>query len=100
MRTIRVSRSFLAALHELLAYGEARFGKAVVDDKRTRVERAIERILKEYPGIGRLEEHLGLYSYPVTRTPFVLLDDKELRMHLVVHARADRARVALDEIEW
>jgi len=103
MRTIRVSRSYLAALHELLAYGEARFGSAVVDDKRARIERTIANILSDYPGIGRFEPHLGLHSYPVTRTPFVLLydfDDEELRLHLIVHARADRTRIAVDDIQW
>lgn len=103
MRTIRVSRSYLAALHELLAYGEARFGSIVVDDKRARVERTIAHILRDYPGIGRFEANLGVYSHPVARTPFVLLydfDDAELRLHLIVHGRADRSRIAIDDIEW
>jgi hypothetical protein len=103
MRTIRVSRSYLAALHELLAYGEARFGRLVVDDKRARVERTIGHILRHYPGIGRFDTDLGIYSYAVTRTPFILLydfDDNELRMHLIVHGRADRSRVPLGDIEW
>jgi plasmid stabilization system protein ParE len=103
MRAVRVSRTFVAALHDLLAYGEARFGSAVVDDKRARVERAIELLLATYPAIGSCETNLGVYSYVVTRTPFVLLydfDDAELRIHLVVHARADRSRTAIDEVEW
>jgi hypothetical protein len=103
MRAIRISKSYLVALHELLAYGEARFGSAVVDDKRARVEHTIEQILSEYPGIGRFEANLGVYSYAVTSAPFVLLydfDDVELRIHLIVHAGADRSRVALAEIEW
>jgi hypothetical protein len=103
MRTIRVSRSYLAALHELLAYGEERFGRLVVDEKRSRVERTIANILRDYPGIGRFEANLGVYSYPVARTPFVLLydfDDTELRLHLIVHGRADRSRIASDDIEW
>lgn len=103
MRAIRVSRSYLEALHELLTYGEARFGSTVVDDKRTRVERTIAHILRDYPGIGRFEINLGVYSYPVTRTPFVLLydfDDNELRVHLIVHGRADRSRIALDDVDW
>ena len=62
MRAIRVSRSYLNALHELLAYGEARFGSVVVNDKRTRVEHTIAHILRDYPGIGRLEVNLGVYS--------------------------------------
>jgi plasmid stabilization system protein ParE len=103
MRTVRVSRSYLAALHELLAYGEARFGSLVVDDKRERVERTIGQILRDYPGIGRFEAHLGVFSYPVTRTPFVLLydfDDHEIRLHLITHARADRTRIELDDVVW
>jgi plasmid stabilization system protein ParE len=103
MRVIRVSRSYLAALHELLAYGESRFGSAVVDDKRARIEHTIEQILSEYPGIGRFETNLGVYSYAVTRAPFVLLydfDDVELRIHLIIHASSDRSRVSLAEIEW
>jgi plasmid stabilization system protein ParE len=102
MRVIRVSRSYLAALHELLAYGESPFGSAVVDDKRARIEHTIEQILSEYPGIGRFETNLGVYSYAVTRAPFVLydFDDVELRIHLIIHASSDRSRVSLAEIEW
>jgi hypothetical protein len=103
MRAIRVSRSHLTALYELLAFGEARFGSPVVDDKRARVERTIEHILSRYPGIGRYEASLGVYSYPVAGTPFVLLydfDDAELRVHLVVHAHADRSRAPLGDVEW
>jgi plasmid stabilization system protein ParE len=103
MRAIRVSRTYLEALKELLAYGEARFGTTVVDEKRARIERTIAHILRDYPGIGRFETDLGVYSYPVTRTPFVLLydfDDNELRVHLIAHGRADRSRIALDDVDW
>ena len=89
MRAIRISNSYLLALHELLAYGKSRFGSAVVNDKRARIEHTIGEILSEYPGIGKYEATLGVYSYAVTSAPFVLLydfDDVELRIHLIVHA--------------
>ncbi len=46
---------------------------------------------------------LGICAYHVTATPFVLLydyDDTELRIHLIIHAKADRAQIDLSAVEW
>jgi hypothetical protein len=103
MRLIRVSRTYLSMLTEQLAYGETQFGSRVVDDKRGRISHTIGRVLAHNPRIGLFDQTLDIHYYPVGRTPFVLLydfDDVELRIHLIIHARADRSRVDLTQVEW
>lgn len=103
MRAIRASRDYRAALHELLAYGEAQFGGRVVDTKRALVSKTITELLAAHPAIGIFDRHLDVYVYPVSDTPFVLLydfDDAEVRIHLIVHRRANRQRLNLTAIEW
>lgn len=99
MRTIRVSKTYLAALHGLLAFGQARFGSRVVDEKRALVSHTISEILAVHPAIGAFDEALGVYFHPASRTPFVLLydfDDAELRIHLIIH----RSRLDLSDVRW
>ena len=46
---------------------------------------------------------LGVCTYSVTGTPFVLLydfDDQELWMWLVIHGNADRSKVNLKSVVW
>jgi hypothetical protein len=103
MRVVRVSKSFLSALHEQLAFGESRFGSGIVDEKRRRISYTISTLLTSYPAIGALDEGLGVFFHPVSRTPFLLLydfDDAELRIHLIIHRQADRSRVDLAAVEW
>lgn len=103
MRTIRVSRTFLDQLNELLDQGEQRFGRAVIDEKKSLVYGAIRKHIALFPASRMREPDLGLYIYPVTATPFVLLydyDDVELRIHFVLHKRADRTGIDPSDIEW
>jgi len=103
MRKVRVSWSYLSALHEQLTFGEMRFGAKVVDDKRRRISEVIREVLAIYPAVGVFDEALEIYHYPVSGTPFVLLydfDDSELRIHLIIHRRADRSNVDINRIEW
>jgi hypothetical protein len=103
MRSIRVSQTYLAALHEQLAFGQSRFSDKIVEEKRRRVSQTIQDVLALYPAIGARDNELGVYFHPVSQTPFVLLydfDDVELRIHLIVHRRADRSRVDLTSVEW
>ncbi len=103
MRSIRVSRTYLAALHHLLAFGEAHFGRAVVDEKRKRISYVIRNVLAVYPTVGAFDESLEIHFYAVSGTPFVLLydfDDAELRIHLIIHRRANRSSVDIADIDW
>jgi hypothetical protein len=103
MRKITVSRSYLSALHEQVAFGELRFGARVVDEKRRRISSVIREVLAVYPAVGAFDEALGVFHYPVAGTPFILLydfDHEELRVHLIVHRRADRSKVDIDSVDW
>ncbi|KAF2989362.1 hypothetical protein OGR47_07760 [Methylocystis sp. MJC1] len=103
MRSIRVSRTYLAALHDLLAFGHTRFGRAVVDEKRKRISDVIRNVLAVYPTIGGFDESHGIHFHAVSGTPFVLLydfDEAELRIHLVIHRRANRSSVDVANIDW
>ena len=75
-------------------------GRAGLDRPRGSASRAIRpSYLGTTVNWGRTDQLDQL----VTRTlPIVSYDhdDEEFRIHLVVHARADRSRVALDEINW
>lgn len=49
------------------------------------------------------DQFLDIWSYTVTGAPFVLLydfDDTELRVHLIVHAAADRMLIDLLSVQW
>jgi len=101
MRSIRLSQSFRDELPRLLAQG-TRFGAAVIADKRSRVVHTIEHVLAQHPK-RPVDPVLGLCAYPVTKTPFVLLydyDDRELRVHLIIHGGMDRTAVDLSKVVW
>jgi len=103
MRKIVVSRGYLKALHEQLAFGKARFGARIVDEKRRRIFSVIRDVLAVYPAIGAFDEALRVFHYPVSGTPFVVLydfDSDELRIHLIIHRRADRSNVDIDKVDW
>lgn len=103
MRTVKVSKTYLAALHEQLVFGQTRYGDRIVDDKRARVSDTISKVLAKHPAIGVFDAALGLHFHPVSRTPFLLLydfDEVELRIHLIVHRRADRSRLDRSQVDW
>ena len=102
MRRIRLSRTYQHELEELLEQGIPRFGLAVVEQKRDLVNDTIEQFLARHPR-RPVDPVLGIWSYPVTDAPFVLLydfDDHELRIHLIIHESADRTLIDLATIEW
>jgi ParE toxin of type II toxin-antitoxin system, parDE len=103
MRHVRLSKTFLFQLDDLLAQGEAKFGARVADDKLDRVYATINNHLAFFPATKRPDRKLGLHLYPVTKTPFVLaydFDDDELRIHFVLHSSADRRLVDPSDVEW
>ena len=102
MRRVRRSRTFVQSFQALLEQGVPKFGLRVVQEKRAAVEEAITNFLVLYPK-RPIDPEIGLFTYPVSGTPFLLIydfDDDELRIHLIVHARSDRGRIDLDTIEW
>ena len=102
MRSIRLSRSFNDELVALLEQGVLRFGTKVVAEKRALVFRTIQHFLAEYP-VRTVDPYIGLCTYAVTGTPFVLIydyDDNELRIHLIIHGAADRTQIDLATFKW
>ena len=88
---------------ELLNQGEPKYGRAVVDSKQDIVYEVILGHIAHFPGTARREQPHGLFTYPVRKTPFVVLydyDDVEVRIHFVLHNRADRTRIDSSGIEW
>ena len=103
MRLIRVSLTFNDQLNDLLEYGELRFGRALVEEKKARVYSTIRKHLAFFPASRVRDPELGLHFYPVTGTPFVLVydyDDAELRIHFVLHKRADRSQIDPADVDW
>ena len=103
MRQVRRSVSFIEEFQRLLRQGLAKFGYLVVEEKRALVEACIVGILAHHPSTRRVELAIGLYTYPVTGTPFVLVydfDDSELRVHYIFHESSDRAALDMSRIEW
>ncbi|AHB50245.1 hypothetical protein W911_12075 [Hyphomicrobium nitrativorans NL23] len=103
MRSIRVSRTFNDQLNALLAYGEERFGRAVAEEKKTLVYAIIRDHLAWFPASHIRDPELGLHFYPVTHTPFTLVydfDEAELRIHFVLHQRADRGSLDPGDVAW
>lgn len=102
MRRVRLSKTFGVEAEALLEQGVARFGFAVIEQKRNLIRKTIEQYLALYPR-RPVDPILGIWSYPVTDTPFVLIydfDDAELRIHLMIHERADRTLIDLSTVDW
>ena len=102
MRAVRLSRTYREELLELLSQGLPRFGATVVAEKRERVIDTIDNFLAHYP-VRPVDPVIGICAHHVTKTPFVILydyDDAEVRIHLVIHAAADRTLVDLNTVVW
>lgn len=102
MRRVVRSRTYVEQLKTFIAQGTETFGAAVAERTLARIDHAIEQHLAHYPKKS-IDEQIGLYIYPVARTPFVLIydfDDSELRVHFIVPARADRTRIDPMSAEW
>jgi len=100
-RVIR-SRTYVAQLKTFLAQGTETFGAAVAERTLARIDRTIEQHLARYSKKS-IDDGLGLYTYAIGRTPFVLIydfDEHELRVHFIVPARADRTRIDPKSADW
>jgi hypothetical protein len=103
MRTVRISKTFVRQLNELLAFGEDRFGSRVVDEKRTLVYAAIREKLALTPRLKRPHKRLKLTVYLVSKTPFMVLydfDDAELRVHFAFQKGASFRGLDPKSAEW
>lgn len=102
MRKVRLSQTYRVELRALLSQGLPRFGVQTVRRSRDRVERAIEQTLAQHPR-RLIDPQVGICTYHVSKTPFVLLydfDDRELRVHLLIHGSMDRAAIDLTKVVW
>ena len=102
MRSIKYSKTFFDEFAELLAQGIDRFGAKVVAQKRALVLDTIKDFLAHHP-VRPIDPDLGICAYPITGAPFVVIydyDDNELRVHLVIHAKADRRLIDLSTVVW
>jgi plasmid stabilization system protein ParE len=102
MRRVVRSRTYVAQLKTFIERGTETFGFAVAQRTLARIDRTIEQHLVDFPK-RPIDGLLGLYVYQVTRTPFALIydfDESELRVHFIVAARADRAKIDPAAAEW
>jgi len=96
-RAVRLSRTFNDQLVELIDFGAQRFGRRVAEQKKEKVFATIEGLLAQTPAAKHPHPTLGLVVYPITDTPFIVLDDfteTELRVHFDFHKSA-----SLDELD-
>lgn len=103
MRTARFSITANDQLNTLLAQGLTNYSAAFVEEKRQLVYGAIRRHIVQFPATRVRDVDLGLYLYPVAKTPFVLVydfDNAEVRIHFVLHKSADRRRIDPTTAEW
>ena len=103
MRAVRLSITFNDQLNELLAYGEDRFGMALVEQKKEIVYATIEGFLARHPNAKRPDREHGLCAHPISKTPFVVLhdfDSAELRVHFIFHKHADLRDLDPLSAEW
>jgi hypothetical protein len=103
MRRVRTSLSFVEQLQAFIEEGVAHFGQEVATAKGERVLYVIENILAIFPERKLRHSSIRLFTYPISKTPFVVLydfDDNELRVHFIVHGRADRASFDTKQAQW
>jgi hypothetical protein len=100
---LRISKTFDRQLVELLDQGAERFSEAIIDEKRRLVYDTLRNTILPFPGLKRADGTLGLVVYPITKTPFVVLydfNDAEVRVHLILHRKADIDLTDRASIEW
>jgi hypothetical protein len=103
MRRIRRSVTYVTQLQDLLDFSAATFGMTVASAKLARIDKLLKDNLAYFPATGLHDTQLKLFVYPISQTPFVVIydfDDTELRLHMIVHGRADRSRINPDEVKW
>ena len=90
-------------MNTLLAQGLAYYSAEFVEQKRQLVFAAIRRHIIHFPATRICDSELGLYLYPVTKTPFVIVydfDDAEVRIHFILHKSADRRSIDPTSATW
>ena len=103
MRTARFSVTANDQFNELLAYGAEKYGPDFADAKKALVYNTIKQTLIHFPALKPIDENTGLRFYPISNTPFVVIydfDDTELRIHFIMHTRADLNDLDPATVEW
>lgn len=103
MRRIKRSATFTLEFQALLAQGIPRFGYRLIAQKRDLVENFVKTFLVIFPGAGNVDPDIGLHTYRVARTPFVIgydYNDDELRLHILFHEHADRTLIDPTNVIW
>ena len=102
MRSIRISQTFSTELAALLRQGMLRFGSDVIAEKQQHILDTINNFLALYPR-RPVDPILSICTFPVRNAPFVILydfDDRDLRIHLIIHEKTDRTLIDLTKVEW
>jgi mRNA-degrading endonuclease RelE of RelBE toxin-antitoxin system len=89
-------------LKTFIEQGTEAFGAALAERTLARIDYTIEQHLARYSK-KPIDDGLGLCVYAVRRTPFVLIyafDEEDVRVHLIVPARADRTSIDPMSVEW
>ena len=103
MRRVQVATSARLVFQTMLEQGAVRFGLAIAMEKERIVYDVLTTYLSEHPYRGKYDRRLKLYTYHVSKTPFVLayeFDDAELRVLFIVHERADRRLIDPKAVDW
>jgi hypothetical protein len=103
MRTVRVSETARIGLQRLLDQGVPKFGETVVEEKALLVNSAMHGALRRDPRTGFFDDRQKFYAYPVSNTPFTIVDrfdDAELQILFIVHKSADRTRLNPGKVKW
>ena len=75
----------------------------MIAQKRVLIENFVRTFLADFPGTGNVDPDIGLHTYHVARTPFVIaydFDDAELRLHIIFHEHADRTQNDSTSVVW
>ena len=103
MRRIVRSRTYVRQLQEFLDFGANRFGPVLAHEKLAVLDTTLQNHLAHFPATGIPDKRLGLLSYAIGKTPFLVLydfDDDELRLHFIVHQRSDRSYIDPKSVDW
>jgi hypothetical protein len=74
-RQVTYSRTFREQLADFIEQGELKYGARVVEEKERLVLDFIDTTLSRTPALKRRDAKLNLVIYPVSHTPFIVIDD-------------------------
>ena len=103
MRHVQIAASARSFFQTMLEQGADKFGLAVAMEKERLVYQTLESQVAEDPHLGIYDQHLNLFTYHVSETPFVLVyeyDETDVRVLFIVHERADRRRLDTANVAW